>query len=174
MTELELLAQYRPWLRTVARNMLSDARSRYIEDLAQEGWIAMWRAHPERYDAPDDFILKQAARRRMNDVLTTIIRGERGGKRGAKPLDTETVLVDDFELLALSVDLPAVELAYHHGEVLEALNSLSPAERRYVYLRFWLGYDWKGINEHFGYRADSLWRPARTKLLERLGHLIPA
>lgn len=181
MNETELLLNYRPWLLTVARNMLGEAHHRYIEDVAQEGWIAIWRAKPENYDCPDDYILKQAATRRMWEVYKSILAGEQGAKRGLRREKREHIhteltdfLADPDAWTALSVELPAIELAYHYGEIALALAELTPQERRYVYLRFWQGYDGKALNEHFGTlrSAETYWtRGARPKLAQKLSDL---
>lgn len=174
MDERELLEHYRPWLFMAARNMLPERYQRHVEDLAQEGWIALWRARPDRYDAPVDYLLKQAAVRRMWVVLDTFKR-EGGNAKGRGVPPAVDVQHSDFsepdlwpELL---MDPEQVELAYHHGEIATALSELGAREREYVVLRFWGDLASRELTGHFGYNPSSLWRNARSKLADRLAHL---
>lgn len=162
--ERKLLTHYRPWLRGVARRM---APHRDIDDLAAEGWIAMWRAlhTPARTDrpAPVDWWLKHIATQRMTMCL----------RDWHEPMkQRQHAYTDD---VAAVVDLPhelgALELAYHHGEIHAALDSLSPREREYVIARFWTGMGPPQLQKHFGYKPDGLWRTARPKLAGVLAHL---
>lgn len=66
------LPQHRGWLLSMARSML-DVRHPAVEDLAQEGYIAMWRAtetFDDTRDVPLSVWLQMSARRRMLDVVT--------------------------------------------------------------------------------------------------------
>ena len=72
-----------------------------------------------------------------------------------------------FPVLALG----RIELAYHHGEIAQALDGLTPREREYVFLRFWCGWKLPQMREHFGYEPSALWRKARPKLTLALAHL---
>lgn len=168
--ECALLREYRPWLRTTARSMLHGDELRYAEDLAQEGWIAMfWAIEENDWTTPLDYWLKLNARRRMQtcrrDWFTT------GQSRADHSIVEEDV---DREITA-----GQLELAYHYGEIHAALNALSPREREYVYLQFWRyagptgkGYPNPLITQSFNRsNADKTWRSARAKLAERLEHL---
>jgi DNA-directed RNA polymerase specialized sigma24 family protein len=82
-----------------------------------------------------------------------------------------------FESLLTAADLvDQIILAYHRGEILRALDTLSPAQKRYVVLRFWCGYVGNELHSVFGYEAGSLWTSkkngARLKLREQLVHLV--
>lgn len=102
-----------------------------------------------------------------------------------KRLHTDTVLVapDVLSLDALMEELPggfdvagaddvawAVIEAYHEGEIAELLDVLTPAERRYVELRFWHGLGTKAMTEEFGYNPGALWRTARQRLAVVFSH----
>lgn len=162
----ELLVHYRPWLRTVAAGMTTPDR---VDDLAQEGWIAIWRACPRwpGNGGEHGFHVwcKTAARNRMFNV----IRDEKAGKRDRRA----QLLLDDLTRI---VDPPttqvAAELAYHAREIAEALDSLTERQREYVVLRFWNEWTRTELDEHFRTRnSGAMWRNSRPKLAARLAHL---
>jgi RNA polymerase sigma factor (sigma-70 family) len=179
VSEAELLAAYRPWLRTVARRMMPPGGERNIEDLAQEGWVAMWKAlSTHDGSAPLDYFLKYVAQRRMVSVLEKWRNADQGRRQGwSGQVDLQIAghptLIEDHTAIwnMLTVDLPEVEAAYHHGEILAALAELTPRQREYVLLRFWGGYNQPDIAEHFGYVPRGLWASARKKLATALEHL---
>ena len=164
MDQAVLLARYRPWLRTVAGDMVG---LNLVDDLAAEGWIAMWRASQDDRDAavkaPLDWWLKRQAMFRMRQCV-------RDWFTPAK--QRQHVLVDDVtSVIDLPETLPAVEIAYHHGEICAALNQLTPREREYVAMRFWGGATPALLAAHFGYKPHGLWRTAQPKLALSLAHL---
>lgn len=182
MTDDEILRPYMPWLRTVAGNLLGH-QDVGVQDLMQEGYIAMWRAL-KSYSAeagPLDYWLKFKASNRMKTVS---IRAREHPERVPVSL-SETVysdptpveLGDTIEDLATAELLATVELAYHHGEIAAAIDALTPQQRRYVIARFWLGLTGNemvalGV---FSYDPSALWNSrrngARWKLQEELKHL---
>lgn len=163
--ERDLLAHYRPWLRGVARRVL-DGRPG-AEDLAQEMWIAMWRAlhAPSRTDrpAPQDWWLKHVATQRMSQCL----RDWHDPVKQRQHVYTGDVV----EVIDPPVELGALELAYHQGDIHAALENLSPREQEYVLARFWAGMGPAQLTAHFGYKPHGLWRTARPKLATALAHL---
>ena len=61
-----------------------------------------------------------------------------------------------------------------HGEIYDAIASLTPAQRKYVYARFWHGMTTAEMKaEVFGYDPSALWNSAKNgakrKLAEQLG-----
>lgn len=164
--ELEMLNKLRPYLLTVARGLTKDPGMQ--QDLAQEGWIAAWRtlgrgaawANPES-------IAKKAAVWRMTSVVS---RGETFGHSRKNYTKTTEVPVDSFTIHPATIERQ-LELAYHHGEINEAIESLSPRQREYVKLRFWRGMQKPELTTHFGYEPSRLWSRAKPKLKEQLGHL---
>jgi RNA polymerase sigma factor (sigma-70 family) len=144
----QILPDYRRWLYFTA-NECAGSRPEIVDDLAQEGYIAMWRALP-KYDPKQGHLpsyLTYCARSRMIEVLR---RGTWTGKpenRGARSVEEVAHIDewdgrDDLNVLLGGVDaLNGVEIAYHDGEIAAALDTLSPAQRRYVIARFWLGLD---------------------------------
>lgn len=193
LTEELDLADYHKWLHYVAYQMLP-ATSALHEDLVQEGRIAMWKALAT-YDPSKGALpswVTKAASMRMKDFVR---RGTPTGKpetRGSKEVEhgpSIDAMVEEggAEGLFAAVDtLEGVEVSYHHGEILEALNSLSPKQREYVYLRFWGGLDpsagvtkeMKVVMDQFPVlRQRWLWQGsskqvgAKDRLREALSHL---
>lgn len=167
VTEQELLLSYRGWLRAVAVDLLSGRPLSRAQDLAQEGSVAMWRAlHSDRQVdnlAPLDWWLKRQAMFRMRQCV-------RDWFVPAK--EQQHLFVDDVTSIAeLPVILPAIEMAYHQGEIYAALDALTPREREYAVMRFWGGATPAALTAHFGYHPAGLWRTARPKLALSLSHL---
>jgi RNA polymerase sigma factor (sigma-70 family) len=160
--ERELLLHYRPWLRKVAAGMTTPDRA---ELLAQEGWIAVWAAI-KNYDgsAPLDWWLKRKAHGRMLTLVQVTWRSKK---------ELQHVSTDDTAEIwdRLLVEMPEVELAYHHGQIAAALDVLTAREREYVVMRFWGGLNYPELTAHFGYGPQALWRTARPKLTKALAHL---
>lgn len=162
----EELREYLPWLRKVATSLLPPWQPS-IDDVVQEGYIAMWKAEksfdPSRGKL--DYWLKMKAHRRM---LTVVIRqgtpelslnkDVSSGNGGSE----EHWELQDF--IAAPDLLGEVEMAYHHGEIAEAIDRLSPAQKRYVYARFWLGLSGREMREMglFGYDPSALWNRKDT------------
>lgn len=167
MNEQELLLAYRPWLRAVSRAMLSEAMRRHAEDVAAEGWIAIWRELYRVGWKADEPWLKTVARNRMRDVVKAMLASNRD--------ERQTLYADDLtELWEGEETLGAVELAYHRGQIAQALDQLTPKQREYVYLRFFCGWQKTELNEHFAMAsANNLWKYARPKLALALAHLAP-
>lgn len=152
-TAEDLVRDYRQWLLKQAA-MLLPGRQADWQDLAQEGHIAMWKAL-QTYDPAKGALpswLTTAARLRMRDCvrrnLWTGTPSARGHVRDRAPTPAE----DDFlEERAPEVVYDGLALAYHHGEIIEVLNSLTPSQRSAIFRRFWLdesvatGYYWQAL-----------------------------
>lgn len=181
------LPGYRRWLHHVANDMLP-ANSTDHDDLVQEGYVAMWRAldthDPARGSLPS--WLTGAARLRMREVAhghgQWTGRPETRGSRSVDSLSLDELLEADPEHPSLAVMLDEVEMAYHSGEIADAIAALSPAQRRYVYARFWLGIDPTSrapamralVAEVPVLQRRWLWQSAKAALRERLAHLVAA
>ena len=177
MTDDEILRDYLPWIRVVAGNLIG-FDSPDLQDLVQEGYIAMWHALRsfDGVKGPLDYWLKFKGRSRMKTVS---IRAHEHPER--EPLDLCAPCGGGDDTLADLIHGPDIieqtELAYHHGEIAVAVSQLSPQQRRYVIARFWLGLSGNemvtlGV---FAYDPSSLWNckrnGARWKLQSALGHL---
>lgn len=98
---------------------------------------------------------------------------------GAQEYSLDAMLDSDFgfeHLLAAADLIDSIQLAYHRGEILRALDALTPAQKRYVVLRFWCGYVTSELTTVFGYEPGALWTSkrngAREKLRCELAHLV--
>lgn len=162
-----LLANYRGWLRKVATGLIGDHA--LVDDLAQEGWIAMWRALPD-YDpargALPSWLTDHAYWRMLTCVQNQawLGRPKRHLGRGKIRDYVEKPSSDSspWELLTAADILDGVIQSYHHGQILDAIGRLSVSQRRYVYLRFWCGYRYPDLIDAFGYDPSSLWHSPRN------------
>jgi RNA polymerase sigma factor (sigma-70 family) len=160
----ELLPRFRKWLYAVAYGIGADPLC--IDDIVQEGYIAMWRAlktHDARKGVVTTWITN-AARMRMMAMMQ---RGRPFGheaRRGVVALEDRVTpdslerLMEDggIEVAVLSHRvLDDIVSAYHHGDIVRAVNDLPSLQRRYIVLRFWAGMDTGAI-------AHSLDVPLRT------------
>lgn len=191
------LRAYHQWLHRMAYEFLPPG-SPLHEDLVQEGRIAMWRAL-ETYEAAQGALaswITKAARMKMKDIAHGT--GQETGKapmRGSRPADesplanhlTEEGEPTDVSAVFLAIDaMNEVEVAYHHGEIAQAISSLSPRQQEYVLLRFWGGLDPASrspgvrtlMNEYPVIKQRWLWSGtqsqagAKARLAEQLQHLV--
>lgn len=132
----QVLARYRGWLLKVAVELAPRRPNDWL-DLAQEGWIAMWKAL-KTYDpdlGAEASYLTTAARLRMVDCLRRNLWTGTPGARGhiretpAAPVDPDWDWVDAAVGCDVMNDL---EVAYHHGEIAAALDLLKPRDRAWV------------------------------------------
>lgn len=82
------------------------------------------------------------------------------------------LLDDGFDLTDAADVLEQVIEGYHEGRILEAIGELTPAQRRYVMLRFWGGLGTTELTEEFGYEPRGIWRGARERLRPLLADLV--
>lgn len=173
-----MLAPYRNWLYFMA-NQMSPTFAQ-VDDLAQEGYIAMWRSL-EAYDPAKGSLpswVTKAAKMRMSDVL-------RRGVYFGQPSQRGVLRVEDHAKIAAiegmaPIDLDAMEqatavwlneglaLAYHRGAIHRALQGLPPEQQRYVVLRFWHGMSNPEIDPLVQGNVVHLWRLAKASLQQAL------
>lgn len=162
--ERDLLVGFLPWLRVTAANMTTPDQS---ADLAQEGWIAMWRALPS-YDEsrPAGPWFKTAARHAMYNVIRNSHAAQRDVRR-------ELNCWDVTEVMDVGWEHPGLDVAYHRAEIKQAIDELTDHQRQYVTARFWLDMSYSELNDHFNTKnSNSLWRQRiRPKLEKSLSHL---
>jgi len=172
-----ILPQFKNWLFFMARELTDDLSIH--NDLAQEGYIAMWKAL-KTYDPAKGALpswITMAARLRMKDVLRrdtwTGTIGVRGHVREkpAMAMDTNDPDMNIDQYLEASENLEWVLIRYHEGEILRALNELTPEQRNYVIRRFWYGQTNKDIKAVESYSPESAWVTSRKRLQDILGHL---
>lgn len=168
-TELEAL---RGWLTRLAKSFMKVNSVMSWEDLAQEGWIAMWKAHqkfdPSKGQGDLTMWLKANARWRMKTVLSRT--------RSDLAVDWDQADDDGIWQLEAGDVVDDIMSAYHDGEIQAAIDALTPRQREYVMLRFYLGYQHPELEGHFGYNPGGLWSSkkngARLKLADALKHLV--
>jgi len=172
--ERDLLLRYRPWLRAVAWDecLRYFGHSRDAEDIAQEGWIALWQAlRQDNGAAPLDWWLKMCARHRMGHVLKSRVAACRNSRItdavDATPGEQSSSL-SVWVHLESSVD--EIEHAYHDGEIADAIAALPRAQRAYIERRFWHGWTTSALDIYFG-NGYKLWKPARDRLADQLACL---
>lgn len=167
MTEIdEILEGHRGWLLTLARERAAHPSD--VADLAQEGWIAMWRAYqePPPGDIPLQVHLRMKAKWRISQCA---VRGTYTGKpshygrTNFEPIPTD-ILEDSKEFDEWVME--AAMLAYHHGEIRQAIEALPDYQRDCVYARFWR-HDYDPKKSAWWYRKNG----ARDRLKNKLGHL---
>jgi RNA polymerase sigma factor (sigma-70 family) len=174
ITTSDLLSEYDSWLHRRAGQLLRSHDHADHDDLAQEGRIGMWRGL-DKYDDAKGALpswLTTNANWRMKEVLSRKAWTGMPSRAGRQDLGDISILnldvmMEDEEsvvhLLTASELLEGVEWAYHQGEIARALETLTPGQRRYVYLRFWAGVGGKGttglasLKEWFGYDPTSMW-----------------
>lgn len=160
----QLLASLGPKLRSRAAAMLG-GQSRYTDDLAQEGWVAVWRALPtvpahllSDADALEGWCIG-VARNRMRNWIRDELAAPRRGLNNEVTAGHE--IVELFEALSGSLTLETVDQAYHDGRVAAALDALAPRQREYVVARFWHGVPTTELQRSFSPRT---WQQARRRL----------
>lgn len=160
MTDLQYLI---PWMRAVAWQI----NAPLADDLAQEGMIAAWRAlsthDPEK--GPLDYWVKKKAKLKMLDI---VVRRDWVGAADStrKRYEPRTTSVEPGVMQEITGTAPdvfdRVADAYHQGEIFEALNELTAADREYVYKRFWR---MEALPRH------DRWGRIKPVLQEKLSHL---
>jgi DNA-directed RNA polymerase specialized sigma24 family protein len=167
VNETELLQSFRPWLRTVAAGFPETQPSR-VEELAQEGWIAVWRAISKNKDSrPLEPFLKQCAINRMRDVFSQWTAASRNIY---VTHSVDMTPANDWLREALRTDLGDIEEAYHHGEIMRAIDRLPRIQRQYVIRKFWYCWGPTALDLYFT-NHRKVWREAKTTLSKELTHL---
>lgn len=183
----DVLQSHELRLKAVARDATGSNPAEF-DDMLQEGRIAFWNeyesAAESEYQLASSFL---AAKRRMRNLMNPERRETLTGHVGLPghiAPKTEAILdtpSNDGEealaetLLGAADALAGVELAYHHGEILQALRSLPKPQQEYVIMRFWHGLNNTEIAAKMEVTSKVLshrWeRTIRPKLAESLGHL---
>ena len=137
-----------------------------VQDLAQEGWIAIWREVTEKNILADG-LLKLAAINKMKNYTRWHLQECRDERNTMYPglMQTE----DGYDIIpAIEMDLTEVEDAYHDGRILEAVNRLPAKQRAYVIHRFWYGWTKKPLEIYFDQNPNDIWRYAKKNLEREL------
>lgn len=175
----EVIRRFERWTFALANDQVGRA-SPDNDDVVQEGRIAVWHA-AERADGRPGTpnYIATAARWRMREVISRGTWTGRETTRGkpSDPIGRETVPLDELSVQAVleAADLlHRVELAYHYGEIHQAIAALSDDQRRYVVMRFWYRMSEPEMRPYLSCDPGWCWRGrdgARAVLRRSLGHL---
>lgn len=175
----QILRDYNSWLYKTANSLSKD--SHMVEDLVQEGRIAMWKAY-NSYD-PDrgplsPWLMFKARNRMLTSVTSDRWEGTTRvpGSLAAKiPIPVEDKYLNSESCAASE----SYAIAFHREEIIEAVNTLTPSQRRFVYSKFWLDFITSDFVEEFGSYSSAVsnWykgtkdKGAKLRLTESLEHL---
>jgi RNA polymerase sigma factor (sigma-70 family) len=191
-TPEERVERFRKWAYKVAYGFVNaeieresargDSARHDVDDLAQEAMIAIWDAGTKKRDAVATYYA-HAGRRAMVDALRGRAATGSGGGQHYRPRTTSADAIaeaepDVWDALAASDALAGIEMAYHEGEIMQALAALKPQYREYVVRRFWGGQRDVDIASEMGTtnKAVGNWwaRAIAPTLRTRLAHLSDA
>lgn len=203
----QFIVASRPFLLGVLTGWGLRSTDERFDDVLQEGRIALWRSYEALAGEPQRIrFARNTAKQRMSGIAfrkgvpTQPVqepgKDDRGRERSLVRRYEPTPAFSHDELLDAGLDsllwannpLEGVELAYHHGEIADAIAALTPGQQRYVYARFWCGMDPSdGLNNNLMMREarannpflkrDIYWtgskesKGAKRKLAEALEHL---
>jgi hypothetical protein len=162
----DTLTSYRLWLLKMATVYLADNPDEW-QDLAQEGYIAMWRAlktyDETRGSLPAWLTYKAAFRmqRCAGDKTWTGSTSRKQGRNKFVPVPQDYMPNEDIDSLTIQEIPASIELAYHHGQIAQILEGFSPAVRTALFRRFWLD---ESVHK-------SAWKSAIPELQAKLAHL---
>lgn len=180
-----VLQDYRRWLYYMAHHLAASPDD--VDDLAQEGYIAMWRAldtfDPDKGALPP--WLTKAAKMRMHDVVRRDVSFGQDYKRNPGSTDGTAVSLEalavpelaEMESRTASALAEGTALAYHHGQIHAALQGLPEEQKQYVVMRFWCGMNNPEIQPLVEGNVHHLWhgpKGARARLRLALGDLAVA
>ena len=142
-----------------------------FDDARQEGLIAAWLVSEKQPDASPAYV-HTVARRAVGDVLrgrpafgAERRRGWRDAHNGADSLERE----DGKYVIDPGAHDAGMEAVEHRDHIAQAVRSLDPVARRYVFLRFWHGMTVAEVAAEMGVKPRSLedlWRRIRPELME--------
>lgn len=149
------------WIVRVAQNM-ARSRPEMIDDLAQEGRVAAWDAWNSLKVPEDVGYTKAAARKHMLSIVSgqrRMLGSEHPRQKivRADPTPAEDI-PDSSEGLA-----DYVILAYHHGEIYQAIRALPPGQRQATCRMM--------CDQKMTRTEWQSWRDAKPKLANKLEHL---
>jgi RNA polymerase sigma factor (sigma-70 family) len=153
------------------------------DDVLQEGRIVQWRVLERRPESARAYV-SGAMSHRISEVIKRDAWFGYEAKTG-HPIDPlrrhdERDSTDDeefyYEVVQAADWVDHVMLAYHHGEIAQALSALTFTQRQHVYARFWCGMSEDEIAALQGVSKATIsrhWRlDIRPQLQGRLAHLL--
>lgn len=173
----EVIERKERLLQIMVSERVTDPSAR--DDILQEARIAVWKAIGRAHDT--DAYLHTAARRRIEEVRSrqtwtghTRVHGQPTDPLRQSRTDSLDRLMDVGLMTAAQSILDGVEMAYHQGEMFQAIAALPANQREYVILRFWGGLFDAEIAAEVGRSKATVqrwWTEARGALRASLGHL---
>ena len=187
---MDPISKYDRLIYTIAAERI--AGSQDWDDAIQEARIEVWQLHQQGKIPKDGrsvtgwvaTVIRRTITSSVQRQLWTSSEPRKPHGHPADPLRTpaaERGSLDDPDLLfdAPSPEtLQTVELAYHYGEIVAAINSLPANQREYVVARFWGGMTGAEIAARQGRPLGTVDREWVTKIRPALSlalqHLQPA
>jgi len=175
--EEQILKDYDRWLHIEASKLSSASYD--IEDLVQEGRVAMWKAlktfDPARGKLPS-WLTYKAKNRMLTCVTSNLWEGtqRKTGNHSLKvnPIPVSPELIPEMDFCKIS---DSSDFAYHGKQITDAVKRLTAKQQKYVYMRFWQGMVASEMVQEFGYNPNGLWASkdsgAKARLKETLAHL---
>ena len=178
--EQYLLSNERLTKLKVGERLRNDDRARDIwDDCLQELRITQWQVLQKRPDARREYV-SAAMSHRISEILArgTWTGMERTHGKPRDPLrrrdrdsvDDETLQLDQVADGADWVD--GVIMAYHHGEIAEAMSALTFTQRVHVFSRIWLGMTDPEIAALQGCSRQTIERRWRTEIKPNLSGML--
>jgi DNA-directed RNA polymerase specialized sigma24 family protein len=170
-----VLPNYRAILMGMARRMCPNPHAS-VEDLAQEGHIAMWRAVEKHKAGNLAGWLTTSARNRMTSVASgkSALGNEVEPGVYRMPPSQSLDVLHEAGWDAPDDDIPdmtdLVIAAYHEGEIALALDSLTEKQRAAVIKMFCHGERITHVTKEMGL-GNTWWQRVRPILAEQLAHL---
>lgn len=183
----QILRDYHGWLYKTAISLVGSS-SPYLDDLVQEGRIAMWRAL-ETYNPKRGLLEKRLtfkARSRMVDIVdkNRSLTGQpsrRKGREGISEPDTISLDKERGEGVTLLDLIPSPDILVNlstddknkkEQDVAQALDNLTDNQRKFILAKFWDNTNEWSMKEIFGYSPSPKMREgAYKKLRKELAHL---
>lgn len=179
--QAELLKSLKPKLLAIAATYSSDRHTQ--EDLCQEAWIEIWKyfsKNPEDAETKSKKFFGMMAKRKMHDI---IIRGYKTFGASSEKR-TRGAIINDIPVSLYYKEMSSIsriweslqttnddlELAYHNGEIADAIQSLPSRQREVIELMYWKGLTAQEVKRE--HRIDrNTYVEAKRKLREKLQHL---
>lgn len=156
------------------------------DDVLQEARITAWQVYTSDREMQNrDTYTHAAARKRIGEVAQrqtwtghTRVHGQPTDplrQQGKESLDV--MIESDSGLALVAVELlDGVEVAYHYGQVHQAIRALSEPHRLFVYQKYWLGLSESELAAKHGKSVGTISRwwtqTIKPALRQNLEHLV--
>jgi DNA-directed RNA polymerase specialized sigma24 family protein len=133
-----------------------------LDDIIQVGRIEAWKAEL-CWDSSRGVPLQAWQKTKARWGMMDLVRSDTNWLSYDPEEHGEAPVEPDWEGTAL--------VACHRREINRAIGTLTTYQQEYIDLRFWQGWTYKELTEHFGYEPQGVWAGARNKLAKRLARL---